>query len=546
MTKTQGQKKKAREKRKQKALNSSASMMPKIVVEAPRVVAPMMRAKSVIAQKVAPKIASHNAAVLGMTLPHAFPTPRLSTVYADVPTAVASPFLLESVDWTSPGATTDRMIPKGSFFMAASRAPLQALVRHLEYPDGQESSYRFNFATPSQPTPFYNRFQMEINQSGVISFPYDLNLSDTIDPQYLDDAKDGIAGFSHPHGIKYYAVDAGGRKGFWVSNANSLLRITNEHYVSPSDMVGTAIFRLSQWDGSTWQRTGDIKRMDLSLSPGSVDDFPIPRPGYWALDIEAVCEAQTIAAQVLEYTIELVGKGPQFGFLPIPKIGSVEASVQSIRTTAVSLMLTQRAAVLSQGGQVTGVQLPSSESWYSSLGSDDPFDTLSNYTGAVTLTLENGMYGFLKPASQPEFDFATPFQIVDEEVSSYVNPIEPHGSWIVIVANVALFTGSYAGGLCHLTASYGVEFVTDNIWFSSIPSSLPPDAFTKALVELKNTQQWHENPLHFKELIRSAMSAGKTALKLAPSIGKLVSQFMPGVNPSIALLESLAKLGHAL
>lgn len=543
MTKTKAQKARSKAKQKQQQPQQTPQ---KVIVESARVMP--IRPKSMIATKILPQMGGAlSNTVLGMTLPHAFSTPRLSTVYADVPTAIANPFLVENVDWTSPSDTTHRMIPKGTFFMAASRSPLQALVRFYEYPPAQESAYLFQFPTPDNDNyNFYDRYVFEVNQPTGLSFPYDVSVSDTVDPHYFTDVHWTQSGFSHPHGYRYFTVDANGRKGFWVNNDNSYLSFEVQHYVSASDMSGDVMFRLSKWDGSTWARTGVLVRVDLSLSVGSVVNLVIPSSGYWAIDAEIEARALTTAAQVCEYTIKLHGIGPQFGYNTLPKIENVESSIQSMRTTALSLMLTQRAPVMAQGGQVTGVQLPSGEAWHSTLGSDDPFDELSNYTGAITKTLDTGIYGFLKPASQPEFDFFSPFEILDGDVVGYKNPIEPPGSWIVVCANVSLFTGSYAGGLCHLTASYGIEFVTDNIWFSSLPSSIPPDAFTKALMELKATQQWHENPMHFKELLRAAMTAGKNALKMAPTIAKIVGQFMPGVNPSVAVVEALSKLGHAL
>lgn len=117
--------------------------------------------------------------VLGMTLPHVFSTPRLSTVYADVPTAVANPFLLQNVDWSNPNPSAERMIPKGQFYMAISRSPLQALVRFYEYLENELSYYRFYFATPSQTTTFSGTYRFDVNQPGGVSFPYDVNLVDT-------------------------------------------------------------------------------------------------------------------------------------------------------------------------------------------------------------------------------------------------------------------------------------------------------------------------------------------------------------------------------
>lgn len=489
-----------------------------------------------------------NKMVLGFTLPHMFPTPRLSTIYNDFPTATASPFLVRNLDWTSPSPSTTRSIPPGQFVAAVCRNPLASVVQYYEYPENMVSEYNFWFASPYNGSPFSERFVYEVNMPTATGFPFDLNLQTGIDPEYLQDNRWGDNLYSHPHGYYYYAVDAAGRKGFYVSNPDTRLELISKHYTSPSDAVGTALFRVLYWNNSVWDRTANVIRMDVNDPIDTHATLTFDKPGYYAVECEFSLHVLTSNQQAFEYAVSLWATGNQWGFSPMSYVENVQSSIGGIRVPAVSIMLTQRSAVLSEGGQICGCQLKNGESWESPIISGDPYSELSSRSTAWFGNLKHGIYGFLKPSTQVEFDLQRCFEVEDGEVVGYHNPIQPIGSWLMVCAHAPPFTvpNSYPGGLAYLTVNYGVEFVTDNIWFSQFISESTSREFEQALEILKSTTQWHENPMHFRDLVRSAMSAGRTALKLAPSIAKIVGTLVPGVAPSTAVVNALASLGRAL
>lgn len=489
-----------------------------------------------------------NRMVLGFSLPHMFPTPRLSTIYNDFPTATASPFLVRNIDWTSPSPSTTRAIPKGQFVAAVSRNPLASVVQYNEYPENMVSEYNLWFAAPYSGSPFTNRFAYEVNMPTSTGYPFDVTLQAGVDPEYLQDNRWGDATYSHPHGYYYYAVDAAGRKGFYVSNHDTRIEIISKHYTSATDATGDALFRVLYWNNSVWDRTSNVIRMDITDPIDTHATIVFDKPGYYAIEVEFSLHVLTSSQQIFEYEIMLWAVGNQWGFSPINYVEEVQSSIGGIRVPAVSIMLTQRSALLSKGGQVCGCQLKNGESWESPILGGNPFSELASRSTAWYGNLEEGIYGFLKPSSQPEFDIQRAFEVDDGEVVGYHNPINPVGSWLMVCADAPPFTmpDSYPGGLAYLTVNYGVEFVTDNIWFAQFVSDSNSQEFDKALEILKGTPQWHENPMHFRDLVRSAMSAGRTALKLAPSIAKLVGAFAPGVAPSAAVVNALASLGRAI
>jgi len=489
-----------------------------------------------------------NRMVLGFTLPHMFPTPRLSTIYNDFPTATASPFLIRNVDWTTPSGSTTRAVPKGQFVAAVCRNPLASVVQNYEYPEGMVSEYNLWFAAPYSGSPFTNRFSYEVNMPTTAIIPFDINLQTGVDPEYLQDNQWGDNTYSHPHGYYYYAVDAAGRKGFYVSNHDTRLEIKQKHYTSASDATGTALFRVLYWNNSVWDRTSNVIRMDVNDPIDTQVTLVFDKPGYYAIECEYSLKIFTTAQQIFEYEIMLWATGNQWGFSPMSYIEDVQSSIGGIRVPAISIMLTQRSAVLSQGGQICGCQLKNGESWESPIASGNPYSELASRSTSWFGTLQQGIYGFLKPTSQPEFDIQRSFEVEDGEVVGYHNPINPVGSWLMICASAPPFTvpDSFPGGLAYLTVNYGIEFVTDNIWFSQFIADSTAQEFERALEILKNTQQWHENPMHLRDLVRSAMSAGRTALKLAPSIAKIVGTLVPGVAPSAAVVNALTTLGRAI
>lgn len=501
---------------------------------------PMAKAQQAIARS------TQSPITLGLSLPHLFPTPRFSDAFTGAPTAIANPFAVLNADWTSPSSEEPtNVVPKGSYVAAVSRSVLSHCLQWINLSYAKESIYDWYSATPSGPEAFANSFLVTC-ASSIIG---DNTQVTPLNPHYSISRHWGDSAYNSIHGYTYYHVDANGRKGTWaISRAGSFFTF---HIGTVCSTVGTTnrglFFRVYLWTGSTWEPVGFTTEINPG-SPGvSVSYYP-PTSGYYAF--EAVTNITYTAINDTNYLTVTVSQtlfGSGFGFSPMPHVEEMALNVDGIRATAVSVMLSPHPSVLNLGGEVSGVQLPPSESWYSVCLSHDPIAQISNLQGSFTGGLKHGIYGFLKPTSTSDYAMTEPFIITDQEVSAYYNPIQPPGGWLVIAASVAASdTGVYAGGLAYLTLASGVEYRTLNVWLNTAAPSDDPVVFERAVAALRGVQQWHENPFHIKDIMKSVLSAGKTALKVAPTIASLISSFFPGVAPSKALVGSLAALGRAL
>jgi hypothetical protein len=486
---------------------------------------------------------------LGLSLPHLFPTPRFSDQFTSGATAIANPFAVDSKNWSQPN-TIYNAIPKGSFYAATSRSVLSNLVEWKNLPS-DDSIYDCYFPY----NPLAQLSGGNFDKSMFITCPAtlaDMNESIVaINPHYAVSRQWAQPGYNSIHGYTYYNVDANARKGTWLEAGEN----TNVVFGTSVAMALTSItaravsIRPYLWNGDTWTPLNATAAFDPGTLNSTIAYVPVTS-GYYAFDaVVQVTSSAVINSLFFRMTMVVNHRGSGFGFSPMPHVEEMALNIDGLRASAISIMLSPHPSVLNLGGEVAGVQLPPNEQWNSIFEGTgvSPIDTIANLNGSYTGKLKDGIYGFLKPTSTDDFQMVEPFILLDDEISGYRNPLQPAGGWLVIAATVpATSTNVYAGALAYLTIAHGVEYRTTNVWLSVANSNASPRVFSDAIYTLRDVAQWHENPWHIKDIFKSVMSAGKTALKVAPTIAELVSAFIPGMAPSKAILASLSALGHAL
>lgn len=514
-----------------------------------RVNTPVGRAMSMPLQSISKKLS--DPITLGLSLPHLFPTPRFSDQFTSGPTAIANPFAVQSKNWSTPN-TVYNAIPKGCYYAATSRSVLSNLVewRNLESDDSVYDCY----------FPYNPSFQISgTNFDKSLLLPCPCILADMnehivqINPHYATSRFWGIPGYNSLHGFSYYQVDAGGRKGTWLEpgEVNGTYVTFGTSVVMPATNItaNACSIRAYLWNGDSWTPVSSTAAFS-PLTLNSTANFTPLVKGYYAFEaVVQITSSAVMNTTSFRMTMVMMHKGSGFGFSPMPHVEEMALNIDGLRSTAISIMLSPHPSVLNLGGEVAGVQLPPSESWNSIVEGEgsDPLNIISNMNGAYTGKLKDGIYGFLKPTSTEDFQMQEPFILYDEAITAYRNPVQPAGGWLVVTATVpATATNTFAGALAYLTLAHGVEYRTTNVWLSVQPPTSDPRVFSDAIYTLRSVTQWHENPWHIKDIFKSVMSAGKSALKLAPTIAELVSAFVPGVAPSKAILASLSALGHAL
>jgi hypothetical protein len=267
-----------------------------------------------------------------------------------------------------------------------------------------------------------------------------------------------------------------------------------------------------------------------TLAAGGALNVSIKSPaantaGYYSMSIQSGNSTSLSSLQ-----LQIIGSSSCFKQLSLPNLTTNVTSLDGARILAASLKYTNTASVTDLGGEITMYQ-SADESWLSYLNSSSITQVLSQQSGACTIDMRNGGFGFLKPTEPSDFDYIDDFLIdtVNGYVSNSTFSVDDQKSFLVFCTSCSKPTGCQG----FWTMCYGLEYLTSNAWMDVRQSSIMPQACAEGLELVKNIPQFHENPLHMGEILNSikgfakkAVSAvikyGPTALKIAKTIGSVL------------------------
>jgi len=465
-------------------------------------------------------------------MPHFAPTVRLSTGYTGVATAVSSPFAIQQLDWSDPDSSADNPVPAGQTFVAVSRSPLTAQIQWVTNKAGAEYTYLAK----------YTQYSVSRVPTGLGEILTLTHLPRT--PTYLQVQRwDFDETFTFAlHGPLFYPVDIDATKATWLdgnSTSNVMVRVT---LITATNKEAIR-FGAQLYDGLQW--------VDLSYTSSSP---------AWPDNDELTLELNTRGYHRfyllnedgdlnlgLTTRFEFTGHASAFSFKPLPQWESVEAAVDTIRVSGVSLMVTPNAPALYRGGQCTGLQLPNDRNWFYPCETGDPYSTLSSDQNATTMDFQNGIYGFLKPTDPEDLRLLEPLVTRNEIVVGYRNPVNPPGGWLVAVAKVSKVDAAYPGGLAHVTTCFATEFQTVSPWFEVSPPTITVAQFEQGLQISTRMPQWHTNSFHIGDILKFVYSGAKKVLGAAPAIANVVSAIAPEASPIASFIGNIAgQIGHIL
>lgn len=503
-------------------------------------------------------------------LPHLFPPRRFASQFQGAPTAVAAPFSVLQADWSTPDVSG--AVPPGQYFFGVSRSPLTASFRYMPNAAHNAGSYQAVFGQADDHPPLAT-FTLSTLSAGDVPLTWNLTPGylRELDPLWWDDTDPDLADAYHPHGPTLYTVRTPDGK------TATYLDGTGDHptqvtlYYTDSGLTPDTVPSTGDWEsrpkvfffayrlaGNGWVAAGEsvATASDFGESVPHELTVQVTAPGYYYFtvatppttvkDVDGAIRARQACVVDYNARIEFTVTASIIGFAPIAHLPSLDQDVMGLRVNAVSGMMTPHPAMLYEGGQVAGVQLPSCCSWDQPLENDDPFSFITALQTSTTLPLKRGIYAFHKPTDVDNFELQSPFIFHRSVITGTNNPLVPCGGWIVYAATVPLTDGGYPSGACHLTITHAVEFQTTNTWFNVVPPSLTPKDYEVALEILRTTAQWHENPLHMKDILSTIASKGKALLRVAPSVAKVIGALFPGVSIPAAVANAAMALGNAL
>lgn len=401
----------------------------------------------------------------------------------------------------------DPLLPDRSIFLAVSRNPLQGYMRSWH---GDQTTYNFVFGGKSL--------------SNVLAFDVKESLTMNLSPVLLEQANGKATG---PFGHIFYCVDVGGRKGIWHEPVDPWSNYPEVTFTmgGTSGFPGTQHVQVWYLNEGEWQF-----EQGLIWSSPQIVYTPTKR-GYHAYTYVA----DPFAGGTANVTIAATYYTPKWGvgIYPAPSLPGFSGNLDEIRVLGASGMISQTANVLNKGGKVVGIQLNNRgpDSMFSA-GALEMFSNLAELNNAVEMPLETGMYGFHRPIKV--MDMVEYFVNTNGITHDVHNPYE--NSWVWMFAQ----SPTEDGATFLLTTAFSLEYATSTKFLTTdIPRSVPND-WAQAVSALSVIPQFHENPLHFRDILNGL----KKGFQFIAGTRGLVSAIVTGLtqNPGLGLkLEGMAR-----
>jgi len=439
-----------------------------------------------------------------LTLPKESPPVRVGSAYGSDPTATAKLFRRLNAVWPvfgDPQIPTDLPVSDTACF--AFRDALRAFI--------------YNFGLDPTDNATYTALT-SINMSNSPSTSYPRYFS----PLEIDLAISSVA----PHGEFLY-LGRNGRtdqlRGILMTAGTSLtITWPAAAGLIPLTNIVTTVrkFEADQWvEETTYSHPANAPATHVYFAVVS---------GYYAWEASVDLFGSNITT-VIEPNVTVQSTGglaaSMWAQLPLPNVEDVLPVVKAYRVTSVSAMLTNTASPLNRQGQITGIQLPKESNWLDYLD----FDTLASLMKSETLNVVNGMYGFLKPTSEDDFEMKV-FQFTSSSSDipvDYVFELIPESDFLAIHAQVITTNGQQG----YWTPAYNVEYESVSQWTELRVSEADDNDLLRALQLLSNVPQWHENDFHFSDIwdwVKDAASSVWNGVKdVASTVGPLALAAAP-------------------
>jgi len=235
--------------------------------------------------------------------------------------------------------------------------------------------------------------------------------------------------------------------------------------------------RVYEIQGREWVACQQNKIEAISLSM----TFNPTNNGYYSFEIFA---PEDVGAPGTFYSVNYTMKAtytrpigaPQllcYSHRAMPNIGSNLADITEVRVLAASGMITNKAALLQQGGQVAAVELPEGKEWYG-FG----YDQINGSAEAFSANAVKGVYGFLKPDGPTDWAPVRELIVVDGNSNSLPGLPGLSDAAFTIpnvhdsIAMTFLNPTGTSNQAAYYTAAFRIEYRTNNQLFAAAPSML--------------------------------------------------------------------------
>lgn len=450
------------------------------------------------------------------TLPSAFPPIRFPNETSDTPTAVCSPRgRLAANFYTGATSGSGQILPAPNMFLAMFHTPQRAFVIYDANTAG--ASYTYNVrgcaitnAVPSAPGLTWQIACAPLRAANMV-------------PIHIVNAVS--ASDYAPHGPVVYAgsngVNGSTARYMWFEQGT----LVTFNY-NLTTMGITASFQINAdlltEQGVNMGVASVMQLIPVGTTTGS-KAITIPGPGYYSFTIVPYLEQDTgnssnpFVGTMTITSMYFSASSSVFCHLPASDYANNVIVDKGSRINAFSMMYSNTSNLTGMAGQLGVAQIPGATSWHDyAMGA---IDKVLAVKGAKLFKAETGCYGFFKPGGFEDFDIQDGVYTDNGVLYDSRYNIFDNTGYLVMYITVPDPNGR-AG---YFTYAQGIEYQTTDQWRDQRIPSLQLEAAKLGLTELREIPQFHENPLHLSELLKSIATATKKGLGIANDVVDAVS-----------------------
>jgi hypothetical protein len=441
-----------------------------------------------------------NAIAKALALPGSCPNLRIKNTAGDAhPTAVVA--LHSAINYKQPvNAGTYASMPQGTCFTALFRDPFRSTIQFIA-----------NSATAPLTYTYTAYFRPPVS-GGVIAY---FTTAAAAEPGYTDDLEPLYwvgSGAFQPHGKYLYPGYADDRSAVWL-DLGATITITQ----STSDTAAKLI--VSTYNG------GFEEVITIPFVASTAVFTQLITTGSY-IQLRYITATTTVLSNQL--AIVLSGNGDVFAHLAVPNISNHLLQLTRCRVNAASALLSPAASVLNISGTIFGGDIEPNNMWTSyAVGGAIGLLPQGNYDD---FKFAQGMYAFLKPGDINELAMKNSVATDGTFPTRCGFNLNDNSRYLVFYLTSDVTGTTAAGNEYLLTLNWDIEYQTSDQWFEThLASGMYRDT-EMALEVLSRIPVFHENPLHFSDVL-SAIKGGYNLMRRhAPNIAKTLSLFAPHLS----------------
>lgn len=470
-------------------------------------VRPKQKVRALIRSKISSREQSIAAAIC---LPAEFAPIRYEDEFTDTPTAVANPLSFDDAPWDLAEDAAESTLPASTMLIMAFRDICRNTIRSFK-----KCSAKYTFSGMNQyediapapiwsiqysPTAFFGVENAQVDSLGAYGkIPLLMPYASPDLTQQLPHSTLWLAGSTHHESVgRYYWFDVG---------AVLLVKVFTQ-------AVGITQFPEGQLSLDLCDAQGIHKGHQISTAVTFNNgvqtnlSITVEESGYYSCWIVAGAKengATGIVWRVDEFTATYTNC-EVMGHQPVKNFDRNFGVVEDCKVLSNSILYSNTANKLDKNGATYGVQVPAGKAWWD-FYNDLPIAEVSKLGNIVQQGLaEKGAYMYLRPTKlddfQPKLDFAVRNGVLLDSFYKIDPDLTP--SYILLAIEVE----TPAGRVGKIKTCSGYEYSTnDSGWRPVAKPSGALNMYRAAIVSLKKIPQFHENPLHLKDIFRSVRDA---------------------------------------